>query len=522
MDNNLYQKIINDIAKSVKRTINEAFDFGKVSGNNTKNDNIIKSVKKYKTETFRTLIKEHLIDGENNLPSKYQLTINPEMDEIVYDENTNTFYAFPLYMHGKFGVRKRKLVPNDYFYRYVVKINDDNTITFGVHSLYANTSRFLSFPRNIIEFISNSDLPFKNYYVYSISHRDLVVQKHAVATDCCIFFIGQMPKIQNNEFRKNPIPDSIKLSDDFVRNFPPELEIKGDDGPYRKPSSLYRGMFSSFDKFLHIARILVNNGYVIVDEDDNTYDAETIKNYNVDSPVESKDVDVSGKEQWLRDNIGDAYIDKFFRIREHIMETDPYSKRHLYLKKFNSGFRTNDARISIDTLNELAKANGIDNLQRLKDSKDSDDEYYVQTQDLIDRAMKKIGVQILYKMAQKLANDRPNGWSIDKPDADDFIRGITVQYSYYGVSTSLPDIKYLQLALDDIVSLYYMFYMFAYGVLNSVVPDVEAVVYEHAEYHKLTHHEAIKNINMDTFNFEPLIKVFRTIIDKYIKKYKLK
>lgn len=121
--------------------------------------------------------------------------MNPDMDEIIHDETTNTFYAFPLFMHGKFGVRKRKLVPNDYFYRYVIKINDDNTITLGVHSLFSNTSRFLSFPKNVIEFISKSELPFKNYYVYSISHRDLVIQKHAVATDCCIFFIGQMPKI---------------------------------------------------------------------------------------------------------------------------------------------------------------------------------------------------------------------------------------------------------------------------------------------------------------------------------------
>lgn len=182
------------------------------------------------------------------------------------------------------------------------------------------------------------------------------------------------------------------MSDDFVTNFPRILEIKGDDGPYKKPTSLYRGMFSSFDKFMCITKILINNGYFVVDEDNNTYDKDTIKNFNVESSVKSQDIDVSGKEKWLRDNIGDDYIDKFFRIRDHIMVTDPYSKRHLYLKKFNSGFRTDDAKISIDTLNALAKANGIDNLQRLKDSKSSRDEYYLQTQNLTDRAMREMGV----------------------------------------------------------------------------------------------------------------------------------
>jgi hypothetical protein len=31
-----------------------------------------------------------------------------------------------------------------------------------------------------------------------------------------------------------------------------------------------------------------------------------------------------------------------------------------------------------------------------------------------------------------------------------------------------------------------------------------------------------KDVNMETFNFEPAIKVFKTIVDKQIKKFKLK
>ena len=118
-----------------------------------------------------------------------------------------------------------------------------------------------------MKFIENSILPIKSIYLYYINdyQYEFPIQRLENVGETISFFAGKMPLIKNSEFNKRPIPEDIKLSDQFVTNFPKILEFKNDQGvepENMKATSLYKGMFSSIEKYFEIVKVLVEYDFV--------------------------------------------------------------------------------------------------------------------------------------------------------------------------------------------------------------------------------------------------------------------
>jgi hypothetical protein len=84
-------------------------------------------------------------------------------------------------------------------------------------------------------------------------------------------------------------------------------------------TSLYKGMFSSAEKYFEIVKILVEYDFIIQDENGNKYYKDNIQEY-LDDVNKAGDIDMKEDEkiQWLYDHIGKDYIDKFLLVKEQI------------------------------------------------------------------------------------------------------------------------------------------------------------------------------------------------------------
>ena len=198
-------------------------------------------------------------------------------------------------------------------------------------------------------------------------------------------------------------------------------------------------------------------------------------------------------------------------LKEEIQAKDMYARRHFYFKKFNGSFRTPNSKFTLDTIKDVCEANGINFDTLYKNDED--------VSNRMDQGMfeYRLSTQCLYKMAYKIYEDMPNGWRMDEPDTYDFVHGKSFDNGYM-VSHSSVGFNDLNFAIDDLVSLYYFFYVFAYAVNNFIVTPFD---FDERGYIPVAK-QHIKDVNMETFNFDPIILVFKTIVDKLMKKFKLK
>ena len=512
----LYNHIIRNISKTVKQYINEAFDFGTVKQNKAKV--LHKNYHGAIVDGLKDEFKKYLIDMENRVKDKYRKTMVTTQEPIYYNEETKEFYVFPMGFFPYEGKKKFKnrQIPKYCYYRYIIKFNEDNTLTLGLRQDY-QTLKWLYIFEPVMKFIENSILPIKSIYLYYINdyQYEFPIQKLENVGETISFFAGKMPLIKNSEFNKRPIPEDIKLSDQFVTNFPKILEFKNDQGvepENMKATSLYKGMFSSIEKYFEIVKVLIEYDFVIQDEDRNIYNKENIYDY-LENLDKASDIDMKedSKIEWLYKHIGKDYIEKFLRVKEEIQAKDMYARRHFYFKKFNGSFRTPNSKFTLDTIKDVCEANGINFDTLYKNDEDASNR--------MDQGMfeYRLSTQCLYKMAYKIYEDMPNGWRMDEPDTYDFVHGKSFDNGYM-VSHSSVGFNDLNFAIDDLVALYYFFYVFAYAVNNFIVTPFD---FDERGYIPVAK-QHIKDVNMETFNFDPIILVFKTIVDKLMKKFKLK
>lgn len=531
----LYNHIIRNISKTVKRYINESFNFSDINNKKKKVNKAFNfgDVKQDKREmlhkTYHTAIldglkeefKKYLIDMESTVREKDRVEMLSTEEPIYYNDQTKEFYIFPEFFYNPQEQRRRKRsknneVPKYCYYRYIIKANDDNTLTLGIKQRYQSL-KWLYLQEPVLRFIENSTLPIKSIYLYYIDsyQPEFPIRRIEEVQDTIAFFPGKMPRIKNSEFNKRSVPEDIKLNDIFVKNFPKILEFKNNqrvDFDQMNATSLYRGMFSSAEKYFEIVKILVEHDFIIQDENGNKYYKDNIQEY-LDDVNKAGDIDMKEDEkiQWLYDHIGKDYIDKFLLVKEQIQNNDYYARKHFYFKKFNGCFRTPNAKFTLDTIKEVCKANGIDFDTLNKNDEDISNRM---DQGMFDH---RLATQCLYKIAYKIYEDMPNGWRQNEPDAYDFVHGKEFDNGYM-VSHSSMGFNDLNFALDNLVNIYYFFYVFAYAVNNFLVTPFdfdERGYIPVAKQHK-------KDVNMETFNFDPIIIVFKTIVDKLMKKFKLK
>ena len=284
---------------------------------------------------------------------------------------------------------------------------------------------------------------------------------------------------------------------------------------------------------------------------------ELYNNSNIDEYISdntkilSIELNDEEKIEWIHNLIGNTYIEKYNKVKDTIM----LSKRtkHFYLYFLNS-FRTEDTKFSHTMLLNLANANNVDLLQIWKksftniinmsvnDIPEDKIDIFVKLHEIAqafllyndEEILSLFSKILMYKCSEKVENDQPNGWKLNLGGTLDYYSG---KESDYGIG-AIAGFNDFQLALDSDVQLYYIFYMVAYvitNIKNSIskyftLDSIKNINYYEHNAGKLFLMQQCgiisndKDIqpNLDNFDFTPMVDIFKKIVDKQMKKLKIK
>lgn len=494
----LYENIINNIAKYVKKALNEGlFDDEDGEGLfNTSEDDIYSDFTdnliggKFEDTIKNTLCKQDsyhpvIVDEEDGIPA---IQKDPEDPTIYYASPYRT------YRTCKFGPRKRKGYHIRYFYRYIIQLQEDGKISLGM--LRETTKQILIINAQVCNFINESPYKISKLYQHTGGNEKNSIYNEEVDK---LYIIDNFPKNSNG----------YKYSEKFVHNFPEILTQEYSEGQSSSDkkyiSTVRKSDFKTEKLFLDLVKKLTSNGFNIYDGTDMIY---TKKNFN----EQSKKL-LSGERQqelnnitdeqskFIADQLGEEYVEKFNLIKNYI---DQNNQGKFYLKTINT-LRGENKICLAETILPLAVSNSLLPYEGslVTDGRNPQiNWHYAQA--------------VMYKILYNAEEEHLNDWR-NRYDLEDCCHGIDTGFGSRSIDINDTPIKIL--GLQSFYKLYYLIgkaIVQCEGIQTDKCMDYEMSEHEFQEYNKN------KNVNMNTFEFTHLTNQLKTILDKTCKKFKIK
>lgn len=505
----------------------------------------------------QTLVQE---ETKENIHNDYLFTPKDNAKP-NYKIDGNIIYVLPIAPEKlwlKFGPRQIKKVIEDYWWKYKIIFNNNSIdININTNSKYTYL-KYINFTKPLINFIQQCNIQIDNLsymYIYRKTtdagykgyvHVDPYPELLPInqVTGPIIFYSGLIPtnfnEIQNFQ--------DLHIDKSFINNFPKHLSCEYE--PYEDNINmvkLYKAFFNNDDNFYALAKKLIDLGYQLIDENKTVYNSKNIEilsnsEKNQDTIVTT--ISTDSKKEWLIDKLGEDYLEKFEFIRDTYFKKNPEYK-HYYLVNFNKNFNKDEKRLSDSIILQLLDSNNIkyfdywnNSLNRFK-SELSDNEFNIDNLYALNNLNALsywedsditylIAKLCLYKMAFTLIIDQPNKFKPSYPNWTNFYTGYEDEfYTYGGIRTTFKIAGYnnIKLALDNIDDLYYLFYLHAYVINNilSFFHNIDIVYSEKQVYiiqniFKNVEDKLYNEIDMNNFNFVPLISQFKKMIDNIYKK----
>ena len=391
------------------------------------------------------------------------------------ESEPNVYYISPYtnYKICKLGPRKRKQYSLNYFYRYVLEY--DKNIDGYILYILNGTKGNCTISDQVCEFIEKSGINIKE-----LRFRKSGNDRNALCDPFTNLYIFHH-----------------KFSDDLVNNFPDKLingSISNENRPYLK---FFKTQFSSNEMFIKFIKKLINNGYKIIDENKIIYDETNIeqKENELLSGEQAKRLqDIADKkEQFIINQLGQNYIDKFYKIKDYI---DNVLKIRFYLATINT-LRVEKNKISKkSTIPELLKSNNL-----------KVNEEYLRYQ---------INA-ILHKCFFILQKEEIAAWKTTYGFYECLDGTMSASGFYKNV-----DINDLPIKIKSLKDIYILYYVLAKACTQCDGIDLEQIYNSGNACVYINDFNYSKPVNLDTFNFEFLNNQLKFIIDKVMKKYKLK
>ena len=490
----LYNNIMKNISNIVKQKLNEDLlsdleddddDDSEYMGGDLLND-------KFKKVIIDTLCKSgnyyNVIENDPDFP---YILKNPD--------NPNQYFLAPYrsYTTCNFGPRKRKQYTKLYFYRYILDFYSESGKPI-LHVAKTTGNDNLIINQQLYDFIEQCPQQLESIIYY---YPENTYHEYTDGFNTIWLTIGK------SRYSKT-------ISDKFVKNFPNRIipgeteDYIGDMNPNGRGTTLIsRSWFSSDEMFMIFVEKLTNSNFNISDDDSFVYNRKTIE--------ERKSALLSGKQDQqleeekeenskkIIDLIGYNYYEKFNKIKDYFDSENQI----LYLNNINT-LRGENKINCLNTVQNLRKDNGY-----IYDEIDTIDDAYSRNQHVYNK-------WLIYKMLTILTDEKLNDWK-NKYDYDDCLHGVP---SMYGYGSSEVEINKLPIKLTGINSLYKLYYVIGKSIvcgdkckLANLIKDG---TYDNTIATNIEKTDTVFNI--DDFDFHYLTNQLRFIIDKTVKKYKLK
>ncbi len=438
----------------------------------------------------------YAIQDTINAAKKYLCFTNDDNNIKPVNNTDNSFYVQLRSLYRSIGPRKRKRYHESFFYVYIITIDLDGIILYINQALYKDTEKLI-FTDNITNFIGNSPINIKEIHYYT--HRLTTLNGSQYYEQ----YVYTNENISNIEkiiiFNKDK-----KYSDKFVQNFPdiiiPNMNPKFIDN---NPNStcmtkLFKRGFTSDKMFATLVKKLVNNNFNVVDEEFYVYNKNNVDKVLSDllNNKRQDEIDQKNKNKldFLKEQIGEEYIDKYNKVINHLLTNKP----NVYLKDINT---LRKVKIKIeDTLMNLRNENNISN-------------------DNIDKTWFFYG-SLMYKMLYNTLSNNLNSYKCDYGYGD-CANGINTMYGRKTLNINDLPIKF-----NDIYALYNLYFVIGITALQSDGLDVKINELDEEGYTREQIRKTIETYNehinsIDNINFDYLNNQLKYILDAACKKYKL-